>query len=178
MLKYLRGILTYQCTFCAELSPVRCYLFPAQQYEVDHGSYLPFYVKSVIEILLGIFFPRVTFIFFSPKLYSSLVKDLVRNNIMKMSSFGNLLPNIWLKTRQRAKAVAACNSSSKASVIWPTVTHRYPRLRICSKTKIRSWLLQQDWLRYNASVASSTKGNNVFSIRSRSDLSSHNHICI
>lgn len=55
MLKYLRCSLTYQSTFCARLSPVRCYLFPAQQHEVDHGSYLPFYVKSVVEILLGFF---------------------------------------------------------------------------------------------------------------------------
>lgn len=71
------------------------------------------------------------------KLYNSLVKDLVKKNIKKISSFGNILPNIWLKARQRARTVAACNSSSKASVIWPTVTHPYPRLRICSKPKIK-----------------------------------------
>lgn len=52
MLKYLRCILAYQSAFCAGLSPVRCYLFPAQQYEVDHGSDLPLCVKSVIENLL------------------------------------------------------------------------------------------------------------------------------
>lgn len=52
MLKCLRCIFTYQLTSCAGLSPVRCYLFPAQKYEVDHGSDLPFYVKSVIENLL------------------------------------------------------------------------------------------------------------------------------
>lgn len=81
----------------------------------------------------AVFFSRARF----SKLYSSLMKDLVKKSIKKISSFVNLLPNIWLKARQRAKTAAACNSSSKATVIWLTVTHPCPRLGICSKPKIK-----------------------------------------
>jgi len=90
MLKYLRCIITYQSTFCVRSSPLRCHLFPAQKYEGEHGSDIPFNVKSVIENL-PFSFPEQHFF---PNLYDGLVKDLIKNNVKKISSFGNLLPNI------------------------------------------------------------------------------------
>lgn len=122
----------------------------------------------------AVLFSRITVF---PKLYSSLIKNLVKNNIIAFSSIGNLLSNQYLtESWAKVMTVAACNTS-KVSVIWTNPNTWLSKTKYLFKDEDKV-VLYLDWLRYNASVASSTKGNNMFSIRSRLYLSSHNHIDI
>lgn len=122
----------------------------------------------------AVLFTRITVF---PKLYSSLVKDLVKNNIIKFSSIGNPLTNQYLVQSWAEDKDSSClqHLQSQCYLTNPNTWLSKTKYLFEDEDKI---VLQLDWLTYNPSVASSTKRNNTFSIRSRWDLSSHNHIGI